>query len=344
MISERSAQFKRFTSVAVETVKNAPVGIAGVELPLGAEVPLHRIDFTRPVISATHSLVLMVTVTGLNESDVVAEFVVRKEEKEALEARKQAASDPNLRALHAEYLPTVYLRDRKTKWTAVERLKGLESESLKDAFEDEKFCAMYAQNGVRLLLATNGAGYTLADLNLSTGHNVMVDPSTAQIKIIEPDMFIPIWRTHTKTEDLANRVLQELSYGSDTLYRNTEGEEYYKDNRHIRRFLYPLLLEMSRHIDLQSLMRPERTSHYFSYLKEKRPDFVQIFPVERRKMRRDFYAENIFVERLSPSLIAAIVAGDFNSFDEVVKSEQGYRVIEVSPRGVYASELPSPES
>ena len=71
-------------------------------------------------------------------------------------------------------------------WTVIERLYGLSGNSLHEHLQsDPKFETQYAQNAAELLVDSAQGGLFMPDVSFKSGHNVMVDPKTASIMLIE---------------------------------------------------------------------------------------------------------------------------------------------------------------
>ncbi len=225
-------------------------------------------------------------------------------------------------------VPTLY--GIVEKWVVMERLTGLESSELQvKLVEDPDFQQKYAQKAFELITRTAQAGLRLDDVMFIDGHNTMVDPETADIRIIEQTAPYPN-RVHSSNEIITDKLFSEV-------YQITHEKPVEEDEQKFQ-FAYRLLQLAFTHFNPSELyVRPRSIKPTHPGYKEAwwwqnqhlwfKPGGGKLSDEEHQRilsdpnLRENFtvnYSGTGFTEIFSDEMIEAVKAGGFNKFKELV--------------------------
>lgn len=96
-------------------------------------------------------------------------------------------------------------------WVVMEKLSGLELQELTDKLaSDPSFLKKYARTAYQVIKETSEAGLRLRDVEFGGAHNTIVDPESAEIRIVEQDT-IDLYKKRPSNQLVTGQVLKELS-------------------------------------------------------------------------------------------------------------------------------------
>lgn len=160
---------------------------------------------------------------------------------------------PGVRSL----LPRQY--DVVGDWAVLERLSGLELEELKDRMDtDPDFVVKYAGEAWNAIQSILGEGLETQDVRFAIGHNVMVNPDSAKVRLVEQTSLSQSPRGYSGNERLTRILMNEL-----------EGANQYSDSQ--LRFLISLFGKAIEANDPNQLFVRGRE------IKKGHPDFEDIW-------------------------------------------------------------------
>lgn len=150
-----------------------------------------------------------VGIVDLNGSDgETTSAVIRNNVEDAIAYSKVAATHPLVKTL----VPELY--GISGDWVVMERLQGLELEELETRLRDDPdFRSRYAKSSFSVIEAAAEAGLQLNDVAFIEGHNVMVNPDEAQIRLIEQRILVPT--VFDPNETIVRQLFNELTHVSD---------------------------------------------------------------------------------------------------------------------------------
>ena len=155
-----------------------------------------------------------VGIVDLNASDgETTSAVIRNNVEDARVYSELTATHPIVKTL----VPELY--GICGDWVVMERLQGLELEELEARLRDDPdFRRNYARSAFEVTARAAEAGLQLDDVAFINGHNVMVNPDDAQIRLVEQQILAPT--IFDPNETITNQLFSELTHVSD------KGEEW----------------------------------------------------------------------------------------------------------------------
>lgn len=255
-----------------------------------------------------------------NPDGTTFECVIRNSPDDAMEYLKAAKHDP----LVAEYSPQLF--GIVDGWVVMEKLAGLELQELDERLRvDPEFLSRYAQNTQELINKLADAHLVMDDVRFINGHNVMVEPETAEVKIIEQKAIHPC---------LDPRESFEIETAQ--LFYEAAGIMYMGDRTnvpaHRARFLFELCQNAFKHKKPEDLyvrsrvIKPTHPDYKDAWLlqnweKLSEEEYQRILadPNLREKFTINYYDRG-FSETFDPGFVEAIIKGDFSAFQEIVRN------------------------
>ncbi len=147
-----------------------------------------------------------VGIVDINDVDgSVYSFVLRNKSHDAKKHQEIVKNHPGVRGL----LPRQY--DIVGDWVVLERLQGLELEELLDRMDtDSDFVVKYAEEAWSTIQSVLGEGLETQDVRFAIGHNVMVNPESAKVRLIEQTSLSKSPRGYSGNERLTRMLMNEL--------------------------------------------------------------------------------------------------------------------------------------
>lgn len=290
-----------------------------LHIPLGD----YRGKFRRPSkIPASESDVFFVEVSKADSDSSVASFVLRDEIERAVALRVIASAQPQVNTLLDRYYPKLYYQDSHSSWTAVERLIGVEEEDLVALLADKSFRRQYALKAYQLIIDSTALNLSLGDVVFANGHNCIVNPQTAEIKLVEPNNLLPKNPGETPSELAARQIFQELENGYDRrmikILEEGGREEEIFDNSLKRPFIYSLM-RLTRRVNNWQDFKVMRDSDFREYIVSVDQEFTNQPLIRQLQREEEFFQTHTLFAGFSLQLIKAVEEGDFETFDELVK-------------------------
>ncbi len=253
--------------------------------------------------------------------------VIRNNPADGKQYQENIAKHPSI----ADYVPKLY--EITDKWVVMEKLSGLELEEVTEKFKtDAEFRRQYAHHAYDLIEKTAQEGIKLNDVKFIDGHNCMVNPHTGEIKVIEQQSL------HPQTLFSPKEII------TDTLFREMDQVKSRKEK------LDPaeinLVFQMvekafanNRPEDLyikSRVVKPTHPGYKNAWFMQ---NFEELSDEEHRKIlnhpkMRDAYTVNFhgtgFTKTFSPELVSAVLAGDAETFDKLIR--EGKYIINISDK------------
>lgn len=161
-----------------------------------------------------HAFVGIVDLNGADGETTAA--VIRNNVDDARAYSELAATHPLVKAL----VPELY--GISGDWVVMERLHGLELEELETRLRDDSdFRSRYAKSTFDVIVSAAETGLQLNDVSFIDGHNVMVNPDDAQIRLVEQRTLAPT--IFDQNETITSQLFSELTHVSD------KGEDWRTD-------------------------------------------------------------------------------------------------------------------
>lgn len=287
--------------------------------PMKGQFDGKKFKSARPKRPAEHAYVSIVDIE--NEDKTRFSCVLRQEESGQDTARYNASCARH--SMASEILPKVY--GTYDKWTFIERIHGLEYGDLVARLRTNKtFRSQFAQSLADYALRISAAGIELNDVILTTGHNSMIDPETAGIRLVEIDALWPPAPYYEANEHLAGLLFSEIGElsGSRPLTYETD-------------LAFQILQNIFNRVDPHSLfvktraVRPGnpafRSAYATQFMKEVGDsEYANMLkhPELWDKLAVIYGRGNGLTEVFSPELIAAVQNGDFQKFAKIMSAQK----------------------
>lgn len=234
-------------------------------------------------------------------------FVIKQSKDDIADYLDNVNANPTI----AEYVPTLY--DVQGRWAVMEKIDGLELKDLENQYaQDENFRKRYAKETTAAILSMARSGVSSNDIMFSNGHNCMVDPQTAKIKIVELGTLQPVSEEYgTADEIVAEQLFKEARPWDGT------------DSLPSRQYYFELLREISKQVPLQNLCKRPRQIKSTHRDYEKVAGYVDLdmdTAVRYSDGRKPVLWTGIRHETkgFSPDLIAAVQNDDFEAFSRLI--------------------------
>lgn len=197
-------------------------------------------------------------------------------------------------------------------WVVMEKLSGLELQELTEKLtSDPVFLKKYARTAYQVIKETAEAGLRLRDVEFGGAHNAIVDPESAEIRIVEQDT-IDLYKKRPSNQLIANQVLKELS---QTVKHKDRSQE----------FVFELVKLASEDIGAEQL--------YFqaTEIGPDHPDYRETYFSVNRKYPEDGYNVPIptgsydlsgYTVAISPDLVESAENGQSDRFKEIMNAGQ----------------------
>lgn len=228
-----------------------------------------------------------------------------------------------------KYVPTLYAREGG--WTVVEKLKGLEGEEsseLQDRLEsDPDFLDRYVEKSYTMVKESAENELDLRDVSLGEGHNVLVNPDTADLRLIELDNF-GIDRHHESNELIAEQLLVELektkaNSPASVRYSFKMLQRAMKDIDADQFYIRPIAVGV-KHSRYRELYNNRQKLMFLfddaNLLSEELYKKVAANPVNKDNYIT--YGSREETESIAPELIAAVQQDDLEEFKRMVEARQ----------------------
>lgn len=262
-----------------------------------------------------------VGIVDLNGADgETASAVIRNNVDDARAYSELAATHPIVRTL----VPDLY--GISGDWVIMERLQGLELEELETRLRDDPdFRRRYARSAFNVTASAAEAGLQLNDVAFINGHNVMVSPDDAQIRLVEQRTLAPT--IFDPNETITNQLFSELTHVSD------REEEWRTD------YAMQLLQAAIERVGAENLymkgraIKPTNPNYKDAYFLERwgklsDVDYQKILdnPVAREKMTVSWFGRG-YTEAFTEDTIDAVKSGDREKFKAAIAGRKYKRDI-----------------
>lgn len=162
-----------------------------------------------PHLRKAHVSHAIVGIVDLNFPDgAVSSFVIKRSEYEARFYQKFVGNHPSLK----RYLPGQY--GLVGNWAVLERLYGLEERELSSRLkEDPDFLELYATNAYNLIEELADNKVSPQGVFFAKGHNVMVDPTNAEIRLVEQTSLGDLPDSYPRMKALTCILMEQAKIG-----------------------------------------------------------------------------------------------------------------------------------
>lgn len=264
--------------------------------------------------------------------NVPFECVIRDKPQVAEEYSRNKEQKPIL----DKYLPKLY--SVIDGWVVMEKLKGLELKQLQEKLNlDPDFLSKYTENVASAIYELAGTEIQANDVNYQKGHNVIVSPDNASLKIIEQNALVPDL-DYESNENIAKTLFNELQVISQT---KPEDGNYKYD------FAFQLVSRILKKVNAEDIKIKYR------YFKQGHEWFEDLFKdeLERgnnyKKMSDEEY-ENLLMKNpnvtvrssasmftegfiLDQEFVKAVMLNDFEKFQDILKDKKFKKRLEDIP-------------
>ena len=259
-----------------------------------------------------------VGIIDLNNVNGETESAVMRNDVEDARAYAQVASaHPIARSL----VPELY--GISGDWVFMERLYGLELEELTTRLaEDPDFRAEYVRTSFDLIEQVAGDGLQSNDVSFVNGHNVMINPNDAGIRLVEQKTLVPTLLDY-------NEVITDKLFG-ELMQVSNKPEGWRVD------YAMQLLAIAMDKVGAENLflkgrvIRPTNRNYRDAYYLERweklsDEEYQKILdnPVAREQLTISWFGRG-FTEVISDETWEAVKEGDVNKFKEAIHN-RGYR-------------------
>lgn len=240
------------------------------------------------------------------------ECVIRSNLTQARDFLERVRKTPNI----ADFVPHLY--GIGGAWAVIEKVNGLESYALADRIDaDKELRNAYAGHVFRLIDEVANNGLRLNDVLFEGGHNVMMDPETGQVKLVE--------------------------------HQNIQKEEYLEPNEVITEKLFEIIFESTREFSFEVLRqaltkyKPEQLFKKFKKLLPSHPQYLfnrvvaywdkngfedqdlKKLLAEPERWKAEAVPLEDYMERgegftkvLAPEVIQAVLKNDFDAYKDFI--------------------------
>lgn len=236
----------------------------------------------------------------------------------------------NVAPMIATYVPRLY--GMVGDWAVIERLSGLESqEIIGHMVTSPTYLERYAQQTYALIEKTAQAKVYIDDITFVDGHNVMADPRSGSVKLIEQTALLP-----GSYQDAQELIVEHLFSEIDTVASRMSYQQHGSNTAELnvqQHYLFSLLKQASQARDLWDLYLRSRVvmpDHPFYRDAWFFQDWKRLSDEEYQHILDDYrngypvMAANLggrgFTEALTPELINAVRSDNFTVFTNLVES------------------------